>query len=117
MLNMVLFLLSHDYLVVSATMMGNECFMIIIYLYLYLYIYIHIYIYILALSVFCIECQIYVNNSSRHFFKTVIFQMLQIFNGQYVYIYICIYIYIYNIYIYFFINVFLVIYIQIHIYI
>ena len=31
-----LFLLSHDYLVVQATMMGNECFMITIYIQLYI---------------------------------------------------------------------------------
>ena len=32
-----LFLLSRDYLVVWATMMGNECFMIVIYLFIYLF--------------------------------------------------------------------------------
>ena len=51
-----LFLLSRDHLVVCATMMGNECFIITIYIYIiyiyniyiYIYIYIHIYyIYIL----------------------------------------------------------------------
>ena len=34
-----LFLLYRDYLVVRATMMGNECFMITIYIYIYIYIY------------------------------------------------------------------------------
>ena len=32
-----LFLLSRDYQVVWATMMGNECFMITIYIYIYIY--------------------------------------------------------------------------------
>ena len=30
-----LFLLSHDYQVVWATMMGNECFMVCMYIYIY----------------------------------------------------------------------------------
>ena len=38
------FLLSRDYLVVRATMMGNDCFTITtnIYIYIYIYIYVHI---------------------------------------------------------------------------
>ena len=35
----------------------------------------------LTLSAFCIEYQIHINNSTRHFFKTVIFRILRIFNG------------------------------------
>ena len=39
-----------------------------------------IYTWALTFSAFCVECQIY-NNSMRHFFKTVISRILQIFNG------------------------------------
>ena len=40
-----------------------------------------VYIYILTLSAFFIECQIFCSNSTRHFFKTVIYRILRIFNG------------------------------------
>ena len=36
--------------------------------------------YILTLSAFCIKCQILYNNSTRHFFKSVMFRVLRIFN-------------------------------------
>ena len=41
-----LFLLSRDYQVVWATMMGLECFMVTIYICIYIYIYVYVYIYI-----------------------------------------------------------------------
>ena len=67
---------------------------------MYIYIYLYICIYILILCAFCIECQIFCNNSTRHFFKTVIFRILRIFNGPCMYtvlnlamlIYFCTYI-------------------------
>ena len=43
-------------------------------MYIYIYIYIYIYLYIYTLSAFCIEYQKFYNSSTRHFFKTVIFQ-------------------------------------------
>ena len=37
-----------------------------------MYTYVHVYINILNLSVFCIKCQIYITNLTRHFFKPVV---------------------------------------------
>ena len=54
-----------------------------IYTYIHTYIYIYIYyisIYVLTLSDFCVKCQIFHSNTTRHFFKIVIFQDLRIFN-------------------------------------
>ena len=56
-------------------------YIIYIYIYIYIYMCVCVYVYILTLSAFCIECQILYNNSTRHFFKTVIFRILRIFNG------------------------------------
>ena len=77
---------------------------IIIYITYILYIlYVHIccvyHIYILIFTSFeClfIECPIWWKNSMRHFFRTVIFQISQIFNGifLYLYIYICLWLYV-----------------------
>ena len=56
-----LFLLSRDYQVVWATMMGNECFMIMITMYiLYIYVYIYYTIYIVYIYYIYIYIYIYV---------------------------------------------------------
>ena len=55
------------------------CIIYILY-YVYIVLYIYIYIYILTLSAFSINIK-YINNSNRYFFKSVIFQILRIFNG------------------------------------
>ena len=63
-------------------------------MYIYICVYIYIYrereidididididIYLLTLSAFCIECQIFCNDLTRHFFKSVIFPISRIFN-------------------------------------
>ena len=84
---------------------------VIAWVYIYIhYIYVIIYIvYILTLSTFYIKFQIYITNPRRHFFETVMFQNLRIFNGNTCIIYIyCIY-YIYILYIiYMYINKFFI---------
>ena len=60
---------------------------------IHIYIYIYIYIYILTLSAFYIKREIYITNSRRHIFETVIYT--QTHTHIYIYVYIHTYIYIF----------------------
>ena len=54
--------------------------------------YIYIYIYILTLSVFCIACQIFMLNTTRHFFNICdILSFTDLLRTVYIYIYLYFY--------------------------